>query len=286
MFTKAMRSEADALILDLEDAVPSEAKDVARADVARFIREQGSQRGAPVLLVRVNGLDGPEFMDDVTAVVAAGAAGIVVPKVTTETDVVVASRMLHWLEARAHREVGATIILPILETASALRRAYEIGRASTRVAYMGGLATPGGDVERAIGYRSTREGWETLTLRAQALLDVRAAGVPNPITGLWTEVRDLDGLRAFALQGRGLGYEGMVVIHPSHVAIVNEVFGQSKTDLDHYDRLIQAMSEATTRGSAAIMFDGHMVDIAMLKTAQAELHRSRHGVEPSESRPS
>jgi citrate lyase subunit beta/citryl-CoA lyase len=274
MFTKALHSEADALIFDLEDSVPPEAKETARADVARFIRRHRSDSRRQVLLVRVNPVGSREFLDDATAAVEAGAAGIALPKVAGPSDVVVAARLLDWIEARTSEAVSSTLILPILETATAVRHAYDIGCASDRVAYMGGLSARGGDVERAIGFRWSPEGWETLAMRAQILVDARAAGVPNPVTGLWTNVADLDGLRTFALQGRNLGYDGMVVIHPSHVAIVNEVYGQSKAEIEHYEDLTEAMNRATTRGSAAIMFDGHMVDVAMLRTAEERLVRS------------
>jgi citrate lyase subunit beta/citryl-CoA lyase len=121
-------------------------------------------------------------------------------------------------------------------------------------------------------------------MRAQVLLDARAAGVPNPVTGLWTDIHDHDGLRAFATQGRDLGYEGMVVIHPDHVPVVNEIFGTSAAELERYERLSAAMEEATTKGSAAIMFEGHMVDIAMVKTARERLERGARA--QRDSRPS
>jgi citrate lyase subunit beta/citryl-CoA lyase len=273
MFPTALKSEADALILDLEDSVPPDAKASARESVVHFLRKNRGGVDRPSLLVRVNAIDEPNFFDDVVAVVAAGAAGIVVPKVETVDDIVATDRLLGWLETQAGRPVGGTLICPILETARAIWSAYELGRASRRIAYMGGWTARGADVERAIGYRTSRGAEETVPLRAYVLMAARAAGVPNPIVGLWTDIKDLEGLRAFALQGRGLGYDGMVVIHPSHVAIANEIFGTTEAELQRYERLLEAMQEAETRGSAAVMFDGHMVDIATLETARERLGR-------------
>ena len=127
-----------------------------------------------------------------------GLFGVMLPKVTGPRDVVVLDGALSLLEASAGLEPGSVLILPLLETANGIRTAYEVGIASPRVAYLGGIAAPGADVARAIGFESTPEALETLSLRAQALIHVRAAGVEHPVTGLWTDVTDTDGLRAFS----------------------------------------------------------------------------------------
>jgi citrate lyase subunit beta/citryl-CoA lyase len=275
LFEKAERSGADALILDLEDAVPPAEKSTARGHVAGWIAGRAAAGGErPRLMVRVAECTEGRFLDDVEAVVAAGVDCVVVPKVETAQDARTIDRAVGWLEERAGRAPGSTLVQPILETALGIRNGYEIGAASARHAYMGGLAAKGADTERAIGFRASRAAWETIPHRARTLLDVRAADVPNPITGLWTDLDDLDGLRAFAEQGRDLGYDGMVVIHPKHVAAVNEVYGDSEEELDRLARLLAAMEEAERNGSASIRFEGGMVDIAMVKTARERLARA------------
>lgn len=265
---KALTLEADALVVDLEDSVAAADKARARDWVSDFVADHHHERP---LFVRVAGSDHAAFLADVTAAVQAGASGIVIPKVTGPADVQVADRLLGWLEELHNVPIGRTLITPILETARGIRQAYAIGCASPRVAYMGGLAPKGGDVQGAIGYRWSRAGWESLPLRAQVLLDARAAGVSNPLTGLWTEIDDLDGLEAFAEQSRALGYAGMTVIHPSHLSIVNRIFGQSAEELEHYRTLVEAVTAAEATGSAVTVVGGHMVDTAMLETARAEL---------------
>jgi citrate lyase subunit beta/citryl-CoA lyase len=271
-YAKAIAAGADALIIDLEDAVPIDSKLSARESLASFLREH--EPDGVQILVRVNDAETALFLDDVVAVVEAGATGIVLPKVYGASDVVAADGLIGAIERRCGRPLGDTLLLPILETPSAIRNAYEIGLASTRVTYMGGMSARGGDIERGVGFEWSSGGEETFTFRAQALLDARAAGVPHPVTGTWTDIEDLDGLRAFAVQSRGLGYEGMVLIHPSHVPIVNEVFTLSGEDLERDRRLLEAMAEAETDGSAAIRFDGHMVDIAMVTRARERLARA------------
>ena len=134
------------------------------------------------------------------------------------------------------------------ETASAVRRAYDLATASARVAYMGGATSRQGDLARSVGYEWTPEGGETMYLRQKVLIDVRAAGVPNPLSGLWGIVDDLDGLARLAAQTRQLGYEGMLAIHPSHIPIINQVFSPTPAEIDGWRRLIAATEDAEAPG--------------------------------------
>lgn len=284
-FEKALATGADALIIDLEDSVPLDAKAAARESAAAFLRAQHDDHHIP-LLVRVNDADTPLYLDDVVAMVEAGATGLVLPKLSGPDQVVAADGLLRAVELRCGRAVGSTSVVPILETPSAIRNAYRIGLCSPRVAYMGGMSARGGDIERGVGFRWSAGGEETFAFRAQALLDARAADVPHPVTGTWTDVDDLDGLRAFAVQSRNLGYEGMALIHPSHVAIANEVFSVGEDELERDRELVDAMAQAERDGSAAIRFDGHMVDIAMVTRARqrlADAERRRSATAPAES---
>ncbi|HEX3511901.1 MAG TPA: CoA ester lyase [Solirubrobacteraceae bacterium] len=275
-FAKAIATGADGLILDLEDSVPEEEKGSARATVVEFIRSRAGL-GSPVLLVRINDSESTHFLDDVIDTVEAGVDVLVLPKVFGASDVIALDGLVSAVERRCGREPGSALIHPILETAGAIRDAFAIGGASPRVAYMGGMSARGGDIERGLGFRWSAGGEETFGFRARALLDARAAGVPHPVSGTWTEIEDLEGMRSFACESRDLGYEGMVLIHPSHVAIANEVFSPSAEDLERDRMLIAAMGAAEAEGLAAIRFDGHMVDIAMVTRARERLARAEAG---------
>ncbi|UUA04028.1 MULTISPECIES: CoA ester lyase [Streptomyces] len=168
---KARATGADAVILDLEDAVPTPDKPLARARVAEALAEAAAEpAGAMPLFVRINPLDDWTAAEELRAVVRPGTAGIVLPKVHTAADVRLADRLITWC---------ATLV-PLLESARALHDAYDIAAVAPRVAHAGALTAPGGDVERAVGYRWSPEGIETQALRSRVLLDVRAAGAPYP----------------------------------------------------------------------------------------------------------
>ncbi|PZG08651.1 HpcH/HpaI aldolase/citrate lyase family protein [Nonomuraea aridisoli] len=265
---KARAAGADAAILDLEDAVPPAGKAAACARVAEAV---GRATDDMAVFVRINPLDGWAGAEELRAVAHPRLAGVILPKVNGPADVRLADRLLSWCERELGLPAGHIALVPLLESATALREAYTIARAAPRVAYIGAVTGKGGDVERAIGYRWSPEGTETLALRSRVLLDVRAAGVPCPVAGLWTSVADLDGLRAFAEQNRALGYEGMMAIHPSHVPVINEVFSPGAEELARCRRMIAAVEEAQARGAGAITFEGDMVDEAMAARARAVL---------------
>ena len=140
---------------------------------------------------------------------------------------------------------------------------------------MGGATSRGGDLARSIGFRFSAEGKETLFLRSKVLVDVRAAGIPNPISGLWGRVDDLEGLRAFAEESRDLGYEGLMTIHPKQVPIVNAIFSPSAEEIGEWRRIIEAMKLAEREGKGAIRFDGRLIDAAHVETARQQLERAR-----------
>ena len=266
---KAPKYGADALILDLEDAVPPAEKADARTSVRKIIGELGSD--GPALFVRVNPLETGMTGDDLEAVTAPGLYGILLPKVEGPKDVEEVDILMKFFERRAGMEIGGVFIDPGLETAQGIRSAYEVAIASDRVAHMGGSAGKGGDTARSIGFQWTPEGMESLFIRSKVLLDSRAADIQYPVTGGWFDIHDLDGLRNHAIQSKQLGYVGMNLIHPSHVPVVNEVFTPTEEEIARWKGLVEAMEQQRKSGGAAVTYGGDMVDIAHEQTARAML---------------
>ena len=270
---KAPRYGADALILDLEDSVPPEGKAEARVLVRKMIEELGA--AGRTLIVRVNGLETGLTGDDLEAVTCPYLYAVMLPKVQGPAQVEIVDLALEMFEGRAGMESGKVFIDPALETAQGIRMAYEIASASPRVAHMGASGGKGGDTARSLGYQWTPQGMETLFLRSKVLVDARAAGVPYPVTGGWMDIHDLEGLRAAARQAKGLGYTGMHLIHPTHVAVVNEVFTPTGEEIAQWRGLVTAMEERRGQGGAAMTYQGDMVDIAHEDTARAMLEMAK-----------
>lgn len=268
---KGLAAGADALIFDLEDAVAHDDKDRARDELSEFLA--GGPLSSTPVFVRINALDRATALADLRAIVGANLAGVLVPKIESTRDVVVVDQLLTWLEEEAGLRHGRTTMVPVLETAAGARFAYEIAAASRRTAYMGGLGTRGGDVERSLGYRWSGKGDETFVMRSKVLMDLRAAGSPNPVSGMWADIKDLAGLAAFADQNRSIGYEGMLCIHPSHVPVINKAFTPTPEDLERDRQLVEMLTKSAEAGRGVTVFNGEMIDEAMAVTARRRLDR-------------
>ena len=239
---KAVRAGADLLILDLEDSVPVPDKARARGlvrDSLETLAAAGQDRS-----VRINGFATGLTLDDLEALVCPALQAVRLPKVESAADLGELDALLTHLEKRAGMEPGSVATPLDLETAGAMRNAYDILRSSPRAKSMMLGCGPGGDAARAVGYQWTKDGTETHFLRSRAVLDARAAGVEYPMVSSWWDIRDLDGLRADAALNRRFGFRGMVVMHPTHVPIVNETFTPDEAELAHARGLIAAMEAA------------------------------------------
>ena len=270
---KAPKYQADAIILDLEDSVPMDQKEMARDIVSRVIPELAAS--GVTVIVRVNDLSTGMTEDDLSCSVSEGLYSISLPMTTGPQDVMELDRLISVEEDRKKMLSRCVLIDPGMETATGIRSAYQIGLASDRVAHMGVGGGKGGDIARALGYRWTPQGTETLFIRSKVLLDARAAGVPYPVTGLWQDIADKEGLKDFAIKSRDIGYNGMSVIHPSHIPIVNDVFSPTKEEISEWVGIIDAMNHAQSSGGAAVSYNGSMVDIAHEKTAKEMLEFAR-----------
>ncbi|MGH7821183.1 MAG: HpcH/HpaI aldolase/citrate lyase family protein [Candidatus Binatia bacterium] len=266
----ALESGADAVYLDLESVAPQELPG-ARALVRRIVSER---RRRPLLLVRVNAPHTGVAGDDLEAAVAPGLYGIALPKIDGPADVAAIDDAVGSLEARAGLPAGGIVMHPIIETAQAVRRAYRIARASTRVAHMGGVAAPRGDLARALGFEWTAEGLETLYVRSKVLVDARAAGVLYPMSGMAPVEDDLEEARGIALAARRLGYEGMLLGYPSHVEVVNAAFTPGVKEIEHWRAIVEAGREAAERGGEAV-FRRRRLDPETVRSAERSLERAR-----------
>ncbi|WP_246530725.1 HpcH/HpaI aldolase/citrate lyase family protein [Streptomyces bathyalis] len=269
---------ADAAILDLTDpSVPGEDKPTALARVVEALvrRGEAGDSGGAALFVRINPLDAWSSVEELRAVARPGLAGLVLPKVQFEQEMRTADRLLTRCEHEQGLPVGGIALVPLLDTARSLGDVRRILGAASRIAYTGPVITPGSELERTLGRRKSSRAAEAHALRARVLREIRGAGAAHPVTGVWSGVEDLSGLRRFAEQNRSLGYAGMLTAHPSHVPVINEVFSPEAGELARAERLIAAVREGQAQGAGAVTFEGRMVDEAMAANAQRIIRRHR-----------
>ena len=272
---KALASGADGLILDLEDSVPERMKAEGRAEVARSITRLHEQHSTVAVYVRLNALDTGIAGDDLEAVALPGLDGFVLPKTYGPNDIVRFEALVAHFERRNGVAAGTLEFICSLETAEAYECCEKIAVASPRVATLFAGTARDADVSRSVGFQFTPDGHETLYLRSRALLAARANGLQFPLVGIWQDLNDPEGAHGFSVQNRELGFRGQVLIHPSHVAVANEVFSPSKFEIDFYAGMIEAFALAEEQGAAAVLYEGMHVDYAHVKTAREILEYGR-----------
>jgi citrate lyase subunit beta/citryl-CoA lyase len=256
---KALGAGADALILDLEDAVTPDRKEEARACVAKFI----SRRPNPMpLFVRINPLGSGLADDDLAAIIAGRPDGIVLPKAEGGRSLIDLDQRLKAL-GDSH-----TVILPIAtETPAAIFALGSYGEVTPRLC---GLTWGAEDLPAAIGAATSREEDGSYTppyetVRSLTLFGAHAAGVAA-IETIYPNFRDLDGLKAYASRGRRDGFAGMMAIHPAQVEVINAAFTPSKAEIEWAGRVVELFEK--NPGIGALSLDGKMVDAPHLKQAK------------------
>ncbi|MGJ7533514.1 MULTISPECIES: HpcH/HpaI aldolase/citrate lyase family protein [unclassified Variovorax] len=270
LFAKALASAADAICLDLEDAVSEPRKDEARETVRQLLLASGDATSSQkTLIVRVNAMDTPHFECDVAAVAQAGVHLINLPKPQSPAHVRTAVEAIE----RAERSNGVQAPIGLLlniETPTALRTAAELALAHPRVS---GLQLGLGDLFEPLGIARR----EPSAIR-QAMFAVRiAAGEAGVYAydGAFANIRDAEGYRAEAMLARDLGFLGKTCIHPSQIAIANEVFRPTDEEIAHACKVVEAAREADANGVGAYVVDGKMIDIPFVIRARAIVESAR-----------
>jgi citrate lyase subunit beta / citryl-CoA lyase len=272
---KAIRVSPDAVILDIEDSVPPSFKAQAMAYLHSEIHEL---RDAGVAaFVRIQPLhDGTAA--EIAAAVTDGLAAIVPPKVASPEEIRRLHDLLSYAEGRAGVAHGSVGLLPLPETAQGMYDAYHLAKASDRVRGIhGALSGPvSGDFARAFGFRATSGGEEQLYLASKLVLDSRAGGGMHPIAGIFgTAQDDLGAVERLIRRARDIGYSGVAVMHPSHVAVAHTVYRPTEDEVAYYQGLLEAFEAAEKAGLGAVSYQGAMVDYAMLPLAKEILAEAR-----------
>jgi citrate lyase subunit beta/citryl-CoA lyase len=263
LFAKALASAADAISIDLEDAVDPSRKAEAREAIRTFLASPAAAASNKLLIVRVNALATPYFEDDVRAVVSPRLNLLNLPKPESADDVRAAVVAL----ARAEKACGmdASIgILANIESPRGLRCASEIATADARVL---GLQLGFGDLLEPLAI----DRYNAAAIQ-QLQLDVRLAAGEAGIwayDAAWAAIKDPDGYRREAEAARRLGYIGKSCIHPSQIALANDVFRPSDEDIATAVRVLDAWHRAEKDGVGAIMVDGRMIDAPFAQRAAA-----------------
>jgi citrate lyase subunit beta/citryl-CoA lyase len=250
---KAKTLPADALILDLEDAVAPDAKETARKQVTEAVKAGGF--GKREILIRVNGLDTPWCSDDIDAAIAARPDGILVPKIATVQQLEVIGQRL--LDARTNPRVR---VWAMIETPQAIFNIAQIAAATQDTeTRLGGFVMGTNDLAkesrvRLVPGRAPMLGW-----LADCVLAAHAYGL-DIMDGVYNNIGDADGLARECAEGRDLGFDGKTLIHPNQIGPCNDAFSPSTDEVAAARKIIAAFDLPENQGKGALQVDGRMVE--------------------------
>jgi citrate lyase subunit beta/citryl-CoA lyase len=254
---KARGLPADALILDLEDAVAPDAKEGAREQVCAALRAGGY--GHREIAVRINGLDTPWGEKDLAAAARAGPDAILVPKVESAAQLGEVERRL-----RAAGGPDSIALWSMLETPRGVLAAAEIARATPRQAVW---VMGTNDLAKDLHCLHTPLRLPLLAGLSLCLLAARAEGLVV-LDGVYNDLEDAEGFRAACRQGLELGFDGKTLVHPSQVGPCNEVFSPDAAEIERSGRIIDAFEAARAEGKGVVVVDGRMVENLHVENAR------------------
>ena len=263
---KVFNAGADAVVLDLEDAVVPANKTRAREMVAATL--QKVVEPAPLLYIRINAISTPFWRDDIAVAAHPSVRGIRIGKAESLAELQAADNELSLAEQRVGLAVGILRVVPTVESAVGLMNAAEMARHPRIEAFAFGAADFAKDINADVDEHET----QTLFARAQLVVLSRAANIQPPIASVFTRLQDLEGLRASTERQRRLGFFGRSCIHPSQLPIIHEVFTPKAEQINEARAVVEAFEQAHTAGAGvATLANGQFVDAPLVERARAVL---------------
>ena len=267
---KAPSLGADAVILDLEDAVTAARKAEARALIQTFLQAQKSQ--AIEWLVRLNGLHTPHFKADLDASVRAGPDALVIPKVDSPEVLQLAEAHLAEAERASGLPVGSLKFFALVESARGILNAHAIAMATPRLL---GLMLGHVDLSANLGLRAGRSGEGIIHhARCQLVLAARAGGV-DAVDTVYLNIQDHEGLRAEAAQAAALAFSGKLAIHPAQIPIIHDAFTPSAERVQRAEQILETWRQAEAEGRGVCTLDGDLIEKPVVEAERRLLHRAR-----------
>ncbi len=270
LLTKAQLGNADAMIFDLEDSVPLNAKDEARNNIAAALAA-GLKK--PMYL-RISNPRAGDFRADLSVLSGINlhnVAGVVLPKADDAQDIHAVAQVLSTIEAKAGALEASLKILPLIETCLGLRNSFEIAKASPRICGLALASAEQGDFMVDLGGRWTPRSLALAYPRSKLVVDARAAGLQWLVDGVFMNLKDTDALREECEIARELGFVGKMAIHPTQVDVMHTVFSPSAQEVSYARGLLAAFREGEARGVGAVKYEGMMVDYANVRLAERTL---------------
>lgn len=269
LLDSSLRRDADVLLLDIEDSVPVIDKQQARENIKLFV--QRPEAHGKIVFPRVNDRESGELLKDLYQLTIPGITGFMYPKSTKEEDVYFVGKLLETIEYEKNIPVGTFKLIPLIETAGAIVEIKEICKACTRVV---AVAFGCEDYVTDLGGKHDPDGQSIFYARNAIVNAARSAGV-LPIDTVHIRVHDLEDLERNLILSKNLGFEGMLVLNPKELPLVNQYFSPSDEEVAWAEEMVQLSAEAKAEGKGVAVKDNKFIGPPMLKMAEKILAKHR-----------
>lgn len=271
LLDSSLRRDADVLLLDIEDSVPHTDKQNARNNILGFLKRPEAQ--GKVIFPRVNDRESGELLKDLYQLTVEGITGFMYPKSTKEEDVYFVGKLLETIEYEKGIPVGTFKLIPLIETAGAIINIKEICTACTRVV---AVAFGCEDYVTDLCGKHDPEGQSIFYARNAIVNAARAAEI-LPIDTVHIKVHDLEDLERNLILSKNLGFEGMLVLNPKELPLVNRYYSPSEEEVAWAEEMIQLTAEAKAEGKGVAVKEGKFIGPPMLKMANSILRKYEMG---------
>ena len=267
LLDSSLRRDADVLLLDIEDSVPPVEKQTARNNILEFVKRPEAK--GKVIFPRVNDRESGELLKDLYQLTIPGITGFMYPKSTKEEDVYFVGKLLETIEYEKGVPVGTFKLIPLIETAGAIVNIKEICTACTRVV---AVAFGCEDYVTDLGGKHDPEGLSIFYARNAIVNSARAAGV-IPIDTVHIKVHDLEDLEKNLILSKNLGFDGMLVLNPKELPLVNQYYSPSQEELSWAKEMVRLTEEAEADGKGVAVIDNKFIGPPMLKMAKSIINK-------------
>ena len=269
LLDSSLRRDADVLLLDIEDSVPVPDKQFARDNIKEFVNRPKAQ--GKLIFPRVNDRESGELLKDLYQLTIPGISGFMYPKSTKEEDVYFVGKLLETIEYEKQIPIGTFKLIPLIETSGAIVNIKEICTACTRVV---AVAFGCEDYVTDLGGKHDPEGQSIFYARNTIVNAARSAGI-LPIDTVHIKVHDLEDLERNLILSKNLGFEGMLVLNPKELPLVNHYFSPSEEEVIWAEEMVRLTAEAKAEGKGVAVKDNKFIGPPMLKMANKILDKHK-----------
>jgi citrate lyase subunit beta/citryl-CoA lyase len=263
---KVFRYSSDAIIFDLEDAVPLNEKEYARNLVEQRIINKPA--GNHVICVRINSIDTQMSFMDIQSIVNQGLDCIVVPKVESVRDIHIVDWLIGQFETIRNLDFQYIKLIPIIETPKGIMNVNQIAKSSKRIKT---LAFGQGDFTSQTGMVWDKSNPALITIRSQLVVASAAAGLEAPMDVVYPDINNVEGLKEDAKLGHMIGCQGKTCIHPKQIETINNIYTPNSKVVNQSKKIYEAFVNAERAGVASFTIDGQFVDYAIVEKAKKVL---------------